>query len=327
MSHLTTVNSSGGGDGGVSSVSGTANRITSTGGATPVIDIAATYVGQSSITTLGTVGTGTWQGTAVGPTFGGTGLTSYASGDLIYASATNTLSKLAKPSFPGQLLVEDGTTPIYYNPLNQFIIDDEFCAGDGNSTFIFAGGGSGGTATQSTFGDNAHPGVWGIYTNGIGGNFAIRKLDRFFYLGGGQVILQIIAKIPNLSDATDRFGIRLGFADDLTGPANGVFFSYQDNANSGKWECNTASSASTTATDSGITTDTNWHNYTIIINSNASSVTFYIDGSLVSTNTTNIPSSVLNLGISNVNSGISAGNTRYVYLDRLYMYQKLTSLR
>lgn len=43
---------------GVTSVSGTADRITSTGGNTPVIDIAATYVGQSSITTLGTIATG-----------------------------------------------------------------------------------------------------------------------------------------------------------------------------------------------------------------------------------------------------------------------------
>lgn len=44
-----------GGGGGVTSVSGTTNRITSTGGATPVIDISASYVGQTSITTLGTL--------------------------------------------------------------------------------------------------------------------------------------------------------------------------------------------------------------------------------------------------------------------------------
>lgn len=55
--------------GGVTSVSGTADRITSTGGATPVIDIASTYVGQSSITTLGTIGTGIWQGTAITDTY------------------------------------------------------------------------------------------------------------------------------------------------------------------------------------------------------------------------------------------------------------------
>ena len=46
--------------GAVTSVSGTASRISSTGGATPVIDIDAAYVGQTSITTLGTIGTGTW---------------------------------------------------------------------------------------------------------------------------------------------------------------------------------------------------------------------------------------------------------------------------
>lgn len=63
----------------VSSVSGTANRITSTGGTTPVIDISASYVGQTSLTTLGTIGTGTWQGTVVGGTYGGTGVNNGAS--------------------------------------------------------------------------------------------------------------------------------------------------------------------------------------------------------------------------------------------------------
>jgi len=82
----------------VTSVSGTANRITSTGGSTPVIDIDASYIGQSSITTLGTIATGVWNGTAIGPTFGGTGQTTYATGDILYASAANTLSKLAAGS-------------------------------------------------------------------------------------------------------------------------------------------------------------------------------------------------------------------------------------
>lgn len=56
----------------VTSVSGTANRITSTGGTTPVIDISASYVGQSSITTLGTIATGVWHGTKIGLLYGGT---------------------------------------------------------------------------------------------------------------------------------------------------------------------------------------------------------------------------------------------------------------
>jgi len=52
-------------------VVGTADRITAN---IDSIDIASTYVGQSSITTLGTIGTGVWQGTVVGPTYGGTGV-------------------------------------------------------------------------------------------------------------------------------------------------------------------------------------------------------------------------------------------------------------
>lgn len=59
------------------SVTGTANRITITNGdgvaGAPTIDIASTYVGQTSITTLGTITTGTWNGTIVGAAFGGTG--------------------------------------------------------------------------------------------------------------------------------------------------------------------------------------------------------------------------------------------------------------
>ena len=50
---------------------GTTNRITV---AADSIDIASTYVGHSSITTLGTISTGVWQGTIVGPTYGGTGV-------------------------------------------------------------------------------------------------------------------------------------------------------------------------------------------------------------------------------------------------------------
>lgn len=59
----------------VTSVSGTSNRITSSGGNTPILDISASYVGQSSITTLGTVTTGTWNASTIGVSKGGTGLT------------------------------------------------------------------------------------------------------------------------------------------------------------------------------------------------------------------------------------------------------------
>lgn len=52
-------------------VIGTTNRITVNADS---IDIASTYIGQTSITTLGTISTGAWQGSVVSPTYGGTGV-------------------------------------------------------------------------------------------------------------------------------------------------------------------------------------------------------------------------------------------------------------
>ena len=90
---------------GVIDVVGTANRITVSADA---INIASTYVGQASITTLGTITTGIWNGTAVGEAYGGTNQTSYTRGDILYATADDTLAKLAIGT-AGQMLVSDGT--------------------------------------------------------------------------------------------------------------------------------------------------------------------------------------------------------------------------
>ena len=59
------------------------------------IDISANYVGQTSITTLGTIGTGVWNGTLIGSTYGGTGVnngskTITLGGNLTTSGAYNT---------------------------------------------------------------------------------------------------------------------------------------------------------------------------------------------------------------------------------------------
>ena len=88
---------------------GTADKITVSANA---ITIASTYVGQTSITTLGTIATGTWNGDTIAYNYGGTGQTSYARGDIIYASAANTLAKLTLGS-NGKILQSDGTDITY----------------------------------------------------------------------------------------------------------------------------------------------------------------------------------------------------------------------
>ena len=90
---------------GVVAVGGTSNRIDVSADA---IDISTSYVGQATITTLGTIATGTWNADTITEAYGGTNQTTYARGDILYASAANTLSKLSLGT-SGQVLVSDGT--------------------------------------------------------------------------------------------------------------------------------------------------------------------------------------------------------------------------
>ena len=76
------------------------------------IVIKSTYPGQTSITTLGTIATGTWQGTVIDEVYGGTGQSSYTTGDILYASGANTLAKLALGN-NGKILQSNGSNVTY----------------------------------------------------------------------------------------------------------------------------------------------------------------------------------------------------------------------
>jgi hypothetical protein len=63
---------------------------------TKVLDATSlgSAVVSSSLTSVGTIGTGTWQGTTIGVAYGGTGQTSYTDGQLLIGNSTgNTLTK------------------------------------------------------------------------------------------------------------------------------------------------------------------------------------------------------------------------------------------
>ena len=94
---------------GVIDVVGTTDRIEVSANA---IDISTSYVGQATITTLGTITTGTWNATEIDEIYGGTGQTSYTTGDILYASASNTLAKLSL-GVDGKILQSNGTNVTY----------------------------------------------------------------------------------------------------------------------------------------------------------------------------------------------------------------------
>ena len=94
---------------GVLNLVGTTDRITVN---SDNLDIAATYAGQTSITTLGTIATGTWNGTAISASYGGTGVSSFTVGDLLVANTTSSLAKLGLGQ-DGKILQSNGTTLVY----------------------------------------------------------------------------------------------------------------------------------------------------------------------------------------------------------------------
>ncbi len=99
----------------VTSVTGTANKITVTGNPTtdPTISIASTYIGQPSITTVGTIGTGIWNGTPVTVPFGGTGInTTTAFGVLCGGTTATNPFQNAGAGTANQILVSNGVAAL-----------------------------------------------------------------------------------------------------------------------------------------------------------------------------------------------------------------------
>lgn len=140
-------------------VGGTADRITINA---DTVDIASTYVGQTSITTLGTVATGTWQATVIAGQYGGTGVnnsgkTITLGGNLVTSGAfatTLTVTNTTNVTLPttGTLATLAGTETFTNKTLTSPTINSGAISGTftGAATFSGAITISNATASSST---------------------------------------------------------------------------------------------------------------------------------------------------------------------------------
>lgn len=145
-------------------------------------------------------------------------------------------------------------------------------------------------------GNSQHPGVvqnlvisaTGVREVGLG---SIGNSAASFYLGASTFAVNWIFNIATLSNSTNRYNFNVGMGDTATTAvqANGIWFGYSDNVNSGNWTFNTSSASTATNSNSSVAVTTGWHNAQIFINSTGTSVTFIMDGITLGTTTTNIP--------------------------------------
>jgi hypothetical protein len=67
---------------------------------------------SNNVSALGTIASGVWNATAITTAYGGTGLTSYTAGDLLYYTSGTVLSKLGIGA-NGYILTSNGTAPTW----------------------------------------------------------------------------------------------------------------------------------------------------------------------------------------------------------------------
>ena len=214
------------------------------------------------------------------------------------------------------------------NPLTQAYYYTDFVEHYGNTWTTVVGGSASLTDTQSGT-PAGHPGVVQLQVSGAFASSGM-GLAMQIALGGGSIINQHIVQIPVLGSATNRINLQFGLMDSVGGftntqPQNGCYFQYQDNQNSGKWQCITTSGGVSTTSDSGVTTNTNYNNFKIAVDAAGTNVYFYINETLVATNTTNLPSSLLMGGIAL--SCSSADTSNNVLYDMFYFLKNLSTSR
>ena len=118
------------------------------------------------------------------------------------------------------------------------------------------------------------------------------------WFGGGAWNYEALININTLSTALERYRMIFGFGSVISNSseADGVFITYDEGGTangtiaSANWQCVTvANSVRTLTTSTTAVTASAWNKLRIEINAAGTSVTFYVNGTVIATHTTNIP--------------------------------------
>jgi len=151
---------------------------------------------------------------------------------------------------------------------------------------------SGGTMSGAINTDSDHPGILTCsYVSAATDRAAIRFSVNSHQGGGGDYYIQFLMRFETLSNATDEYVFSAGIFDTTNADAvDGIYFEY-DRATAGDFWRTAASNNSTRTknTSSVATSAGSWVRVGIELNAAWNRAKYFINGALVDTITTNIP--------------------------------------
>jgi hypothetical protein len=111
-----------------------------------IISIHPSYVGQTSITTLGTITSGIWNASVIGVQYGGTGASSFISNGALYGNGSSAIQATSASSAVGAILTtaSSGGAPAFSNTLQgQYVISNNQNSTSSTSGALSVAGGVG----------------------------------------------------------------------------------------------------------------------------------------------------------------------------------------
>ena len=154
-------------------------------------------------------------------------------------------------------------------------------------------------------------------------------VDQILF-GYGRLSMSAMILTPSsLSDGTNRYGLKVGFGNQTTiiTEAVGAVFRYRDNINGGNWQIYLVDASSTlTQVDTGIAVAAStWYRLEIIINADASSTEFWINGNRVGTVVANLQSGTsITAGVLAMIIKALGTTSRTFYMDYLEFRQEVS---
>jgi hypothetical protein len=225
-----------------------------------------------------------------------------SAGDLLYENSGR--QALAIGEAGQRMKVSNSLLPSWEDelmPTREMKYLDDFMGGNLGSELAWQSvvvGSAAANSNDSTYIDNNHPGVIKFSTGSTASGRAglvmatpSATMQNGFVSGSGKGKQEFMLLLPTLSVLAEEYIVTLGSIRHASADvqANAIMFQF-DRLNSGdNWQCVTASGGSVTTTDSGVAVVAGtWIRLTITMVSGE--VKFYIDGVLVATHSTNIPS-------------------------------------